>query len=122
MGNACAGEKVEARSGAAIIGSDFINALTAHKYEAAHALLIAAQQWALSVGAIRNFEEQVEKKYGKPPHRAAIDECAIDKNLKSARLLYDKTYQDNKDLFLVSLVCIDGKWQVAKHQYDYNPV
>ncbi len=110
-----------ARDAADGVGSEFVNALTAHKYEAAHALLTATQQRMLSAGAIQKAEEQAEKKYGKPTRRGAIDEYAVDKNLESARFLYDNTFQSNQRLFLVALVCTDGKWQVTRYQYDYNP-
>ncbi len=80
------------------------------------------RKWAVgSVSVIRKAEEQAEKKYGKPTRRYAIDEYAVDEGLKSARFLFDNTYQNEKGLFLVSLVCTDGKWQVTKYQNDYNP-
>jgi hypothetical protein len=110
-----------ARDAAGGVGSEFMNALMAHKYEDAHALLTTAQQRALSVSAIQKAEEQAEEKYGEPTRRYAIDEYAVNKGLKSARFLFDNTYQNKKGLFLVSLVCTAGKWQVTKYQYDYNP-
>ena len=114
-------KKVEARESAGIIGIDFVNALTAHNYEDTHALLTAAQQRAISVGAIQKAEEQAEKKYGPPTRQYEIDKYALGKGLKSAGFLFNNTYQSKKELFLVTLIYTGGKWQVSKYQYDYNP-
>jgi hypothetical protein len=114
-------KKVEARNGAAVIGSDFLDALATHKYDKAHELLTFSQQRAISVSQIQQAESQVEKKYGKPTHEPEIDEYAVDKDFKGARFLYDNTYQHKEDLLLVALVYVDRKWQVTEYRYDYNP-
>lgn len=114
-------KKIEARNGASVIGSDFLNALATHSYDKAHGMLTLSQQRAISTGEIQQAEEQAEQKYGKPTREPRIDEYAVDKGFSGARLLYDNTYQRKEDLLLVALVYVDGKWQVTKYRYDYNP-
>ncbi|MGI4791579.1 MAG: hypothetical protein ACRYFS_22375 [Janthinobacterium lividum] len=114
-------EEVIARKGAARVGSDFVDALALHEYDRAYAMLTLPQQQVVSVGAIQKAEEEAEKHFGRPTHGPVIDEYAVGKNLKSVRFLFDNTYSHKTDLFLVALVYIDGRWQVSKYQYDYNP-
>ncbi len=108
--------------GAAVV-SQFLAVLNAHDYTKAHALMAPSEQAAVSVAAVQEAQEQIEKKHGghwvspaMPNERHANE--AVDHITFFYTVDFKKQYDEI--FMMVRVVHTDDGWRVLEYHYDFG--
>ena len=106
---------------AAATASRFLTALNTHDYVAAHALFASSQQQTLSLTALQDAENQIEKKHGKASGQFTLNEYHPSLALTTIVLFYENDYQRQSEPVRITMILTQIGCQVQEYRYDTSP-